>query len=199
MKAKVKAKLKNLRVSPRKVRVSADMVRGCDVNEAIFRLENTVKKANEPIKKLIESAIANARNNFDLNVDDLIVSDIQVGEGITMKRWTPRAYGRATQILKRSSHVYLTLEADKAKAKTKEEKEKEAEEKKVEKAEDQKKSDDKVADKTEGTEETVEKVEVDKKEEVSKDVKKGHFEPENKRKESREKGWNKKIFRKKSM
>lgn len=182
MKVKVEAKLKNLRISPRKVRVSADMVRGCNVTEAIFRLESVVKKSNEPVRKLIESAIANAQNNFELEVEDLIVADIQVGEGITMKRWTPRAYGRATPILKRSSHVYLTLEADKAtkkKAQKKEGKPEVASE-----------------DKTEGKEETVEKVET-KKDAVSKDIKKGHFEAESKRKESREKGWNKKIFKRK--
>lgn len=183
MKVKVKAKLKNLRISPRKVRVSADMVRGCNVDEAIFRLDNVIKKANEPIRKLIESAVANAQNNFDVEAGDLVVADIQVGEGMTMKRWTPRAYGRASQILKRSSHVYLTLEAEKAEKKKAEKKEK------PEKVSD---------DKTEGSEETAEKVE-SKKKNISKDAKKGHFEPESKRKESREKGWNKKIFKRKSM
>lgn len=183
MKVKVKAKLKNLRISPRKVRVSADMVRGCNVNEAIFRLDNVVKKANEPIRKLIESAIANAQNNFELDVNDLVVSDIQVGEAITMKRWTPRAYGRATPILKRSSHVYLILEAEKATKKKAEKKEKSKPEAKSE-------------DKTEGKEETVEKVTA-KKDEISKDIKKGYFEAESKRKESREKGWTKKIFKRK--
>ena len=186
MKAKVNAKLKNLRISPRKVRVSADMVRGCDVKEAFFRLENTVKKANEPVRKLIESAVANAKNNFNMDTEGLIVSDIQVGEGITLKRWMTRAYGRATQILKRSSHVYLTLEGEKSESKP------------VEKEKNSKKPKNKVIDKTEGSEETVEKVKSET-EKVSKSVKKGHFEPESKRKESREKGWNKKIFRKKSM
>jgi large subunit ribosomal protein L22 len=175
MKVKVKAKLKNLRISPRKVRVSADMVRNCDVKEAIFRLESTVKRANEPVKKLIESAMANAQNNFDLNVEDLRVSDIQVGEGITLKRWTPRAYGRATQILKRSSHVYLILEADKGTKKSVDKKDK-----------DDKKEVTASDDKTEGKKETVEKVEA-KKDNVSGDTKKGHFEVESKRKESREK------------
>ena len=186
MKVKVKAKLKNLRVSPRKVRVSADMVRDCDVNEAIFRLESTVKKGNEPIRKLIESAMANAENNFDLNIEDLRVADIQVGEGITMKRWTPRAYGRATPILKRSSHVYLTLEAD------------EGAKKKAEKLSMEEEKDVVSEDKTEGKEETIETANKEK-DSISKDIKKGYFKSEGKRKESREKGWSKKIFRKKSM
>ncbi len=110
---KVKVKLKNLRISPRKVRVSADMIRGCMVNEAIFRLENTTKKANEPLRKLLESAKANAVNNFSLSETSLKIAEILVGEGATLKRWRPRAYGRASQILKRSSHIYLTLEESK--------------------------------------------------------------------------------------
>ncbi|HFC76687.1 MAG TPA: 50S ribosomal protein L22 [Candidatus Moranbacteria bacterium] len=107
---KVKVKLKNLRISPRKVRVSADMIRGCMVEEAIFRLENTTKRANEVIVKLLKSAKADAINNFKLDGNALRVSEILVGEGATLKRWRPRAYGRASQILKRSSHIYLTLE-----------------------------------------------------------------------------------------
>ncbi len=111
---KIKAKLKNLRISPRKVRVSADLIRGSLVEEAIFRLNNVNKKANEPLRKLVESARANAENNFgvDLNEFDLRVSEIKVGEGMTLKRWRPRAYGRAAQILKRTSHIYLTLETE---------------------------------------------------------------------------------------
>ncbi len=111
---KIKAKLKNLRISPRKVRVSADLIRGSLVEEAIFRLSNVNKKANEPLRKLVESARANAENNFgvDLNEFDLRVSEIKVGEGMTLKRWRPRAYGRAAQILKRTSHIYLTLETE---------------------------------------------------------------------------------------
>jgi large subunit ribosomal protein L22 len=116
---KVKAKLKNLRISPRKVRVSADIVRGCTVTEAIFRLENTVKKSNDPIKKLLLRAVSNAQNNFNLDKETLIISDIQVQEGITMKRWMPRAYGRASEILKRSSHVAVILEGKEATAQKK--------------------------------------------------------------------------------
>lgn len=187
MKVKVKAKLKNLRISPRKVRISADMVRGCGIRDAIFRLDNTIKKANEPIKNLIKSAAANARNDFDLDMDNLKVSDIQVGEGMTMKRWTPRAYGRATQILKRSSHVYLTLEAEEGSKKSVSDKKDKKEEVK-----------DLETVNTEGSKKTVDKVE-DEKKNISKGAKKGHFEPEGKRKESREKGWNKKIFKRKSM
>jgi len=187
---KIKAKLKNLRISPRKVRVSADMIRGCDIKEAIFRLENTTKKANEPLQKLLESAIANAENNFDLSVDNLRVAEILVGEGVTLKRWRPRAYGRASQILKRSSHIYLTLEVGKTVSE---------DDKSVDKKEtkEQKKAEI-IKDKTEGSEKTVEKV-VEKKGSVGKKEKRGYYKVESKRKESREKGWSKKIFRKKSM
>jgi len=182
MKVKVKAKLNNLRISPRKVRVSADMVRNCSIDEAIFRLNNTIKKANEPVRKLIESAVANAQNDFDLNIEDLVVADIQVGEGVTLKRWIPRAYGRATPILKRSSHIYVVLETDKGIKKVV-------------------KDDEKVKESTKkksGREDIIEKVDI-KEDSIIKSSKKGHFEVEGKRKESREKGWSKKIFRKKSI
>lgn len=179
---KVKAKLKNIRISPRKVRISADIVRGCDIEEAIFRLENTTKKSNEPIKKMLLSAVANAENNFNLDRGSLIITDIQVGEGMTMKRWMPRAYGRAASILKRSSHVYITLEG------------KEGAKKKVSKKKAEVKEADEV--KTEGTEKTVEKVE-EKKKDVLKNNK-SHYKVEAKKKESREKGWAKTMFKRKS-
>lgn len=180
---KVKAKLKNLRVSPRKVRISADIVRGCNIEDAIFRLDSTVKKSNEPIKKMLLSAVANAQNNFNLDKELLVIVDIQVGEGITMKRWMPRAYGRASEILKRSSHVYITLEG------------KEVADKKVTKKKAAKKSE--VEDKTEGSAETVEKVS-NKKDETLKLNKKSHYRVDAKKKESREKGWSKKMFKRKS-
>ena len=112
---KVRAKLKNLRISPRKVRVSVDMIRGCMLGDAIFKLKNKNRRANDALIKLLNSAKANAVNNFKLSEDSLRVSEIMVGEGLTLKRWRPRAYGRASQILKRSSHVYLTLEVVKNK------------------------------------------------------------------------------------
>lgn len=182
---KVKAKLKNLRVSPRKVRISTDIIRGCSVDEAIFRLENTIKKSNNPIKNLLESAIANAENNFNLSRASLIVSDIQVGEGVTMKRWMPRAYGRASEILKRSSHVYIILEGEEeAGAKKKKKAVKKgavAKDAVVEKSEEI----------TDGTE--------IKKESVLKGAKKGHYVAGGNKKETKEKGWNKTMFKRKSI
>lgn len=177
---KVKAKLKNIRISPRKVRISADIIRGCNIEEAIFRLDNTVKKSNEPIKKMLLGAVANAENNFNLDKSSLVITDIQVGEGMTLKRWMPRAYGRASAILKRSSHVYITLEG------------KEGEKKATKKKEPKKKEE----VKTEGSEKTVEKVE-DKKSDILK-KNKSHFKVEAKKKESREKGWAKTMFKRKS-
>lgn len=179
---KVKARLKNIRISPRKVRISADIIRGCNVEDAIFRLDNTVKKANEPIKKMLLSAVANAQNNFNLDKESLVITDIQVGEGVTLKRWMPRAYGRASSILKRSSHVDITLEGKEGV-------------KKVTKKKAAKK--DKIVDKTEGTQETVEKT-AEVKKDVLKINKKSHYQVESKKKESREKGWSKTMFKRKS-
>lgn len=105
----VEAKLKNLRISPRKVRLVTDFVKGMDTNNALVQLSNTVKGSSLAVEKLIKSAIANAENNFGLDKDNLFISDIQVGEGPVLKRWLPRAHGRATQLLKRTSTIYLTL------------------------------------------------------------------------------------------
>lgn len=107
---KVTAKLDNLRISPRKVRLVTDSIKGLDVNEALIGLGNLVKRSSLPVEKLVKSAIANAENNFGLDKDNLYIYEIQVGEGPTLKRWLPRAYGRATSILKRSSKINLVLE-----------------------------------------------------------------------------------------
>ncbi len=105
----VKAKVKHIRMSPRKVRLVADVVRGMDVNAALDQLRVMNKWAKRPIKKLIESAISNATNNFELDKDNLFIKEIRVDEGATLKRWMPRAHGRATPIRKRTSHIIVTL------------------------------------------------------------------------------------------
>ena len=105
----VKAKLSNLRISPRKVRLAVDLVRGKKVQKAIELLSLLNKKSSEPLKKLIESAIANAKNNFGFTEDNLRISEIMVDEGATLKRWMPRARGRATTIRKRTSHINVVL------------------------------------------------------------------------------------------
>lgn len=105
----VKASLKHLRKSPKKVRLIADLVRGSEVNKALAQLKFSKKWASEPVIKLLESAVANAVNNFELDKDNLFVKEIKVNEGVTMHRWMPKAQGRATAIRKRSSHVEVVL------------------------------------------------------------------------------------------
>ena len=105
----VKAHLNRLRISPRKVRLVADLVSKMNIDEARKQLEFLNKKPTDLILKLINSAVANARNNFDLNEDNLYISEIFVNEGQTMKRWRPRAMGRAARINKRTCCVTVVL------------------------------------------------------------------------------------------
>ncbi|MEX2481368.1 MAG: 50S ribosomal protein L22 [Gammaproteobacteria bacterium] len=104
------AKLKNARMAAQKMRLVADQVRGLPVEQAINLLAFSNKKAAHMIKKVLESAIANAEHNDGADVDELKVSRICVDEGPTMKRWRARARGRAAKILKRTSHVTVTVE-----------------------------------------------------------------------------------------
>lgn len=105
----VTAKLNRLRVSPRKTRLVTDMVKGLDVNEALAQLNFMNKGASSYISKLLNSAISNAENNFKLQKDNLFIKEIVVNEGQTLKRWKPRAFGRATPLMKRSSRVTIVL------------------------------------------------------------------------------------------
>lgn len=107
---KVIASLNNLRTSPRKVRLVTDSIVGMDSKAALVQLTHVVKKTSEPLEKLLNSALANAENNFGLDRENMFVSSILVGEGPRLKRWLPRAQGRATLILKRTSHIKLELE-----------------------------------------------------------------------------------------
>ncbi len=104
-----KAYAKQIRISPRKVKIVCDLIRGKDVSEAAAILVNTRKAASEPLIKLLKSAIANAQNNFEMDVDKLYVSQVFVGPGSTMKRMMPRARGSADRILKRTSNITLAL------------------------------------------------------------------------------------------
>lgn len=104
------AKLNNLRIAPRKTRLIADLIRGLDVLAAENQLKNMVQKSARPILKLLKSAIANAENNFKLKKDNLYIKEIFVDEGAPLKRWMPRAYGRASQILKKTSRITIKLE-----------------------------------------------------------------------------------------
>ena len=103
------AKLKNTRISAQKMRLVADQIRGLPVDSALNILTFSNKKAAKIIKKVLESAIANAEHNDAADVDELTISQIMVDEGPTMKRWRPRARGRANKIFKRMSHVTVAV------------------------------------------------------------------------------------------
>ena len=136
----VTAKLRFLKMTPRKVRLVADLVRGKQVDVACNALKVLNKRAAKPILKLIDSASANAKHNFSLKEEGLKIETITVDDGPTAKRWMPRAMGRATTIRKRTSHVKIVLtgevdekvkKATEAKAKKAEEKAKKTETKKT--------------------------------------------------------------------
>lgn len=105
----VVARLKGARLSAQKARLVADQVRGKAVEEALELLTYSTKKGAVVIKKLLNSAIANAEHNEGADVDELKISTICVDEGMTMKRIRPRAKGRADRILKRSCHITITV------------------------------------------------------------------------------------------
>lgn len=105
----MKASLKNYRQSPRKVRLVADLVRGKSVAQALTELHYLPKRASEIVSKLVASAVANAENNFKVKKDDLVIKDISVDQGVTLKRYRPRARGVAKRINKRTSNITLSL------------------------------------------------------------------------------------------
>jgi len=161
----VKAKTKYLRISPRKVRLVVDVVRGLPVTEALERLAVLNKRAVRPVVKLINSAIANAENNFELKKEDLFIKFFAVDEGPTLKRWRARAFGRAAMIRKRTSHLNLVLSDGKEEVK------KEVKSKEVDK---------------EVKEDDIKIIEKDaKKKEVKKDNKEKKESPENKDKKKK--------------
>jgi len=106
----VKAKLNYLRIAPRKVRIATHMVRGKKVEEAKLLLRFSLKKSTKALEKLLDSAIANAKNDFDLASENLKIAEITVDEGPKLKRWRPRSRGRALQIQKKTSHITIVLE-----------------------------------------------------------------------------------------
>ena len=105
----VQAKLRGARLSAQKARFVADQVRGRQVEDALNLLTYSSKKGADVIRKLLNSAIANAEHNEGADVDELKISEIYVDEGMTMKRIMPRAKGRADRILKRSCHISITV------------------------------------------------------------------------------------------
>ncbi|MEW6288706.1 MAG: 50S ribosomal protein L22 [Thermodesulfobacteriota bacterium] len=105
-----KAVVKNIRISPQKARLVADMIRGKQVDNALNTLRFTPKKGARLIRKVVESAVANASQNESIDVDTLFVKKIFIDGGPMLKRIRPRAMGRASRILKRSSHITVVLD-----------------------------------------------------------------------------------------
>lgn len=105
----IKASLNNLRIAPRKVRLVIDIVRGMETGKALDQLKFLKKEAALPIAKLINSALANAEHNFDLDRNNLYIKEFKADGGQMLKRWMPKAHGRATPIRKRTSQVSLVL------------------------------------------------------------------------------------------
>jgi large subunit ribosomal protein L22 len=103
------AKARYIRVSPFKARQVADLIRGKEAKEAMGILRYTNKKSAPLIGKVLKSAIANAEHNYDMDSDNLFVSEIMIDEGPTLKRMKPRAYGRADVMRHRTSHVTVVL------------------------------------------------------------------------------------------
>ena len=106
-----RAVAKHVRISPYKVRIVLDIIRGKNYREAVAILENTPKSASLPIKKVLMSAAANAENNLGYSKDNLFVAVCYADQGPTLKRVMPRAQGRAFRILKRTSHITIVLDA----------------------------------------------------------------------------------------
>jgi large subunit ribosomal protein L22 len=108
----VRAVAKRLRIAPQKARLVADQVRGKPVADALDILNFSTKKGAVLVRKVLESAIANAENNEAADIDELRVSEIYVDEAVTMKRIKPRAKGRADRIFKRTSHITVKVTDD---------------------------------------------------------------------------------------
>lgn len=110
-----KVHLRYLRIAPRKVRLVADLIRGKQVEKAQTILNFTVKRATNPLLKLLNSGLANAKNNLKIEPGNLYISKITVDEGPKLKRWMPRARGQAYEIQKKTSHVTIILDEIKEK------------------------------------------------------------------------------------
>ncbi len=104
-----KASVNTVRIAPRKVRLVVDLIRGKNVGDAYAILRNTPRGATTVVEKLLKSAVANAEHNYQLDQNNLFIKEIFVGEGKTLKRMQPRSQGRGFAILKRTSHIYITV------------------------------------------------------------------------------------------
>lgn len=107
----IKAQLRHLRITPRKVRLILSLVRGLSAKDAENQLQLMSKRGSDPVLKLLRSAIANAKNVYGIEKDSLYIHQIFANEGRTLKRWLPRAFGRASSINKRSSHIVVVLKS----------------------------------------------------------------------------------------
>lgn len=105
----ITASLNNYRQSPRKVRLVANLIKGKKVDEALNMLGQVTKRASNPLATLVLSAVANAKNNFNIERDTLFIKEMRVDGGVVLKRSMPRARGSAFPIKKRTSHVYVVL------------------------------------------------------------------------------------------
>ncbi len=106
---KVQARARFVRQSPYKVRQVLDLIRGLPVDEARVVLDFTTRRATQPVRKVLDSAVSNAEHNFALDANELFVSEAFADEGPTLKRYRPRARGRATRIRKRTSHITVVV------------------------------------------------------------------------------------------
>lgn len=104
-----KAIARTVRIAPRKVRLVVDLIRGKQIGEAVAILRHTPKAASPVVEKVLKSAVANAEHNYELDVNNLVVSEVFVDEGPTLKRFRPRAQGRASAINKRTSHITVVV------------------------------------------------------------------------------------------
>ena len=113
-------------MTPRKVRLLIDLIRGLSVDKALAQLAVSKKTAARPVAKLLQSAVANAAHNHNIKKDSLVIVAAAVDGGATLHRWTPKAHGRATPIRKRTAHISLVLEGvvDETKSKIKNQKSK---------------------------------------------------------------------------
>jgi len=106
-----RAKLKHTKISPKKVRLVANAIRGLSVTEALDRLPIIFKKSAPVIEKLLKSAVANATDQYEIKAEDLLIKSIVVNKGVDLKRWRPAAFGRAHPFRKHSSHIEIVLNA----------------------------------------------------------------------------------------
>ena len=107
-----RARLRHLRISPKKVRLVVDLIRGAQVKVAINQLEVLPKGATGPVLKLLKSAIANARHNYKMKDEGMMIKEVYVDQGPTLKRWRARAHGRAAEIRKKTSHITIVITGD---------------------------------------------------------------------------------------